>query len=161
MSSKVETADLMLSANEPCFGMQVFEAADGFCTRLIVLRGDLPVGLVIHHGPDEEYSGKIPPLLVADESNVGAMMEESERHRRDLRYYRRAEEMRQSSTLIQDAIRTDEAARLAVRNQSTFGPHQTTQRNGHASTQVRRDWWAARVEATGQSNHYRVQGVRP
>ena len=89
--SKIVTADVTLSADEQCFGMQVWEAADGFCTRLIVLQNDLPVGIVIHHGPDEEYSGKIPPLLVADESSVGAMMAEGEGHRRDLKGVKRAE----------------------------------------------------------------------
>ena len=159
--SKIVTADVTLSADEPCFGMQVWEAADGFCTRLIVLQNDLPVGIVIHHGPDEEYSGKIPPLLVADEANVGSMLVESERHRQDLKWFKRAEEMKASSTLIADVIRQDEEARLAIKNRSTFGPHQTTQRNGHNHTQVKRDWWAERARRTGQTKHYRIQGVRP
>ena len=159
--SKIVTADVTLSADEQCFGMQVWEAADGFCTRLIVLQNDLPVGIVIHHGPSEEYSGKIPPLLVADESSVGAMMAESERHRRDLKWFKRAEEMRASSTLIADVIRQDEEARLAIKNRSIFGPHQTTQRNGHNHVQVQRDWWAERARRTGRTSHYRIQGVRP
>ena len=158
--SQIETADVVLRANEPCFGMQVWEAADGFCTRLIVLQNDLPVGIVIHHGPSEEYSGKIPPLLVADETSVGAMMAESERHRQDLKWWKRAEEMRASSTLIADVIRQDEQARLAIKNRSVFGPHQTTQRNGHNHVQVQRDWWAERARRTGQTKHYRIQGVR-
>ena len=158
--SKIVTADVTLSADEPCFGMQVWEAADGFCTRLIVLQNDLPVGIVIHHGPSEEYSGKIPPLLVTDEANVGSMLAESERHRQDLKWFKRAEEMRASSTLIADVIRQDEQARLAIKNQTVVGPYQTTQRNGHNHVQVKRDWWAERARRTGQTKHYRIQGVR-
>jgi len=162
--SKIETADITLGANEECFGMQVWEAADGFRTRLIFLQNDLPVGIVIHHGPDEEYSGKIPPMFIPStegENPVGLMLEMSERHRHDLRWFKRAEEMKQASTLIKDVIRQDEMARLAIKNQSVFGPAITKQRNGHDSTQVKRDWWAERSRRTGQTKHYREMRIRP
>ena len=162
--NQIETASFTLEADQPCYGLSVFEDATGFCSRLVVLRGGQPVGVVIHHGPNEEYSGKIPPMFIPStegENPVGLMLEMSERHRHDLRWFKKAEEMKQSSTLIKDVIRQDEMARLAIKNQSVFGPAITKQRNGHDSTQVKRDWWAERSRRTGQTKHYREMRIRP
>ena len=75
--------------------------------------------------------------------------------------WKRAEEMRQSSTLIADVIRQDEEDRLAIKGRSVFGPDQTTQRNPAYSHQTTlRNWWAERVRRTGQSKHYREMRTR-
>src|SRR3990167_2120296 len=130
--SKLEIAEGVLDYDEPTYGMSVFEDATGFCTRLVLLRGEQPVGLVIHHGPPPEFSGKIPPLFVPSvegENPVGLMLQMSESHRHDLRWWIRAKEMKEGSTLIQDILMQEWEAREWVHNRSTFGPHQTTERN--------------------------------
>ena len=162
--SRLEVADILLDSDEPTYGMKVWEADDGFCTKLTVIRNDLPVNLVIHHGVDKDYSGKIPPMFVPSlegENPVGLMLQMSEEHRHDLRHWWRVQEMKAESTLIQDAIRRDEQARLAIRNQSVLGPYQTTQRNGHNHSQVLRDWWSERAEKTRRTKHYKEMQVRP
>ena len=160
--TKIETADFMLRASELAYNMSVWEDDDGFCTRITVERGDLPVGIVIHHGADEAYSGKIPPLFVGGQATVGEMLAESERHRHDLKWFKKAEAMRASSTLFQDALTADEQARLLIKGRSSFGPEQTVQRNAanvsHQTTQ--RNWWAERSRITKSTKHYRTQGVR-
>ena len=159
--SQVEVADGVLRLDELVYGIQVWEADDGFCTRLIMERGDMPVGYVIHHGKDEVYSGKIPPLFIQGQVTVGEALQESERHRHDLRWHRRAEEMRQSSTLFQDALTADEEARLFIKGRSTFGSEVAVQRNADYSQETtRREWWAERARRTKQTKHYRVQKVR-
>lgn len=162
--SKIVTADLILDSDEPTYGMKVYEEADGFCTKLTVIRNDLPVNLVIHHGPNEEFSGKIPPMFVPSvdgENPVGLMLQMSEQHRQDLRWFKRAEEMRQSSTLIQDAIAADEQARLAIKGHSTFGPLANVQRNPAYSHQTtRRNWWAERAERTHKTKHFKEMRIR-
>lgn len=153
--SKIETADLILDADEPTYGMSVFEDSTGFCTRVVVIRGGLPVGVVVHHGPSE-YSGKIPPLFVPSEgeNSVGLMMEMSEAHRQDLRWYDRAKAQLEGSTLIKDIINQEWELTQRSKNRSTFGPHVSIQRNGHNSTQVRRDWFDERDRRTGQKRFF-------
>ena len=148
----IETADFILDADEPTFGMSVFEDDSGFCTRLLVLRGGLPVGMVIHHGPDQAMSGKVPPLFVPSvdgENPVGLMLQLSEEHRQDLRWYQRAKELKAGSTLIKDILRQEEEGRQWVHNRSSFGPHQTTQRNGYSHQTTVRDWFQERDRRRG------------
>lgn len=159
--SKIETANLTLSADDPTFGMDVFEDDTGFCTRLIVMRNGAKMGVVIHHGPNTDYSGKIPPMYVPSlegENPVGLMMQMSEEHRHDLRWWRKTEEYRQSSTLIKDAIRQDEQDRLTIRNQSVFGPHVVKQRNGFSRETNRRAWFDERARRTGKIKSLRKVG---
>ena len=149
----IETTTHVVSNSEPCFGMSVREENGDFITRLAILRGDELQTCVIHHGPNEEYGGKIPPLFVPStegENPVGLMLEMSERHRADLRYYNMAMEMKGESTLINDVLEQDEKALLQIRNASTFGPHQSTQRNGHSHEKVVRDWFDKRAAITGK-----------
>ena len=149
----IETVSHVLNSGEKCFGMWVSEVNGRFITRLKIERGGQIVDAYIDHGPNEEYSGKIPPLgvpSVEGENPVGLMLEMSEEHRHDLRYWRMANEQREASTLISDVIRQEEEALAVVRNRSTFGPHQTTQRNGHSHEKVVRDWFDHRAEVTGK-----------
>ena len=160
----IETTTHVLRDDEPCFGLSVKEDDDGhFRSRLLVLRGDDIEMAIIDHGPVGEYAGKIPPLYVPSDSGenpVGFMLEMSESHRHDLRWHRRAIEMREGSTLIRDVLRQEEQLLLASKNLTVIGPHQTTQRNGHDSTAVKRAWWAERAERTGKKTFFREMGVR-
>lgn len=149
----IETHTHLLRRDEPVYEMVVVERDNGdFVTRLKVLRGSALVTAEINHGPSPEYTGKIPPLFMAPQGaeDVAFMLDESARHRKDLRYWKYNEEMRQGSTLIKDVIRQEEEALSVVRNRSTFGPHQTTERNGHNHTQVVRDFMDARAAKTGK-----------
>lgn len=161
----IETSTHVLHDDEPCFGLSVREDTDGcFRSYLVILRGDDLQMAVVDHGPNAEYSGKIPPLFMPSPEgldSVGLMLEMSERHRHDLRWYRRAEEMRQGSTLIKDILKQEEQLQLAARNQTVIGPYQSTQRNGHNHTQVVRDWFDERAKRTGKRTNYPVMGVRP
>ena len=160
----IETTTHVLRDDEPCFGLSVKEDDDGHIrSRLLVLRGDDLQMAVIDHGPSGEYAGMIPPMYVPSdegENPVGLMLEMSERHRADLRWHKRAIEMREGSTLIRDILRQEEQLMLASRNLTVIGPHQTTQRNGHDSTAVKREWWAERARRTGKKTFYRDMGVR-
>ena len=159
--TQIETADIILRADEICYGMEIWEDTDGFRTRLIVERGDMPVGIVIHHGPDENFSGKIPPMFVSGQFKVGEALEESERHRHDLWGWNHAQRVLEGSTLFQDAIAAEEQAIKALHGRSTFGPHQTVQRNPDYSHQTTvRNWWAERAEKTGKSASYRKAEMR-
>lgn len=148
----IETVGMLISADEPTYGMSVGEDEHGFFTRLMVNRGDVMVTAEIRHGADEEFSGKIPPLGVPSlgEMRVGEMLEESERHRHDLHYYLRAKEMLAGSTLIADAIRRDEEARYAIRNRSVFGPQVVKQRGGYSRETADRNWMDTRAARTGK-----------
>jgi hypothetical protein len=152
----IETVSHVLSSEEACFGMWVSEVNGHFVTRLKVKRGERLEDAYIDHGPSGEYAGKIPPMgvpSVEGENPVGLMLEMSEAHRHDLRWYRMAVEQQESSTLIKDVIRQEEEALLAVRNQSSFGPHQTTMRNGHNHEQVVRDFMEERAARSGRRSY--------
>src|SRR5690242_13319574 len=149
----IETAIYVLKDSDSCYGMWVMEENGRFITKLRIKDGDRFVDVQIDHGPDPEYSGKIPPLGVPSnegENPVGLMLEMSEAHRKDLRWYRMAIEQQEASTLISDVIRQEEEALLAIRNQSTFGPHQTTQRGGHNHEKVVRDYMDLRAARLGR-----------
>lgn len=149
----IETVSHVLTNDEPCYGMWVSEVDGRFVTRLKIMRGGLIQDAYIDHGPNEEYSGKIPPMGVPSsegENPVGLMLQMSEEHRHDLRWYRMAVEQKEASTLISDVVRQEEEALKVVRNQSTFGPHQTTQRNGHNHEKVVRDYMDYRAERLGK-----------
>lgn len=148
----IETTTHILRDDEPCFGMSVREEDDGFVTRLVILRGDDLQTCTIKHGPSA-FSGMIPPMFVPSpegENPVGLMLEMSEHHRSDLRYWKYAEELRESSTLIKDVIEQEEKALLQVRNASVLGPHVTVQRHGHSHEKVQRDWMDTRAARTGK-----------
>lgn len=160
----IETTSHVLRDDEPCFGLSVREDPDGhFRSYLLVLRGDELQMATVDHGLNEELSGKIPPMYVPSpegENPVGLMLQMSESHRHDLRWFKRAEEMREGSTLIRDILRQEEQLLLAAKNLTVIGPHQTTQRNGHDSTAVRRAWWAERAERTGKKTFYPEMRIR-
>lgn len=133
--------------------MSVREEPDGFKTRLAILRGDELQTCVINHGLNTDYTGKIPPMFVPStegENPVGLMLQMSEDHRHDLRWYRRAMEMKEGSTLIADVLRQEEQLLLAAKNHTVIGPHQKTQRNGHDHSKVVRDWMDERAAKTGK-----------
>lgn len=149
----IETVSHVLTDDEPCYGCWVSEVNGHFVTRLKIMRGGQIVDAYIDHGPDPEYSGKIPPMGIPSsegENPVGLMLEMSEHHRHDLRWYRMAMEQLEGSTMISDVLWQEEEALEVIRNRSTFGPHQTTQRNGHSHEQVVRDFMELRAERTGK-----------
>lgn len=154
--SKIETADFVLDADEPTYGMTVYEDGSGFCTRLVIEKprnSGAFVGLVVHHGPAPEFSGKIPPLFIPSvegELSVGAMMEESERHRQDLQWYLKAKAQLEASTLIPDIIKQEEEAYEWIHNRSSFGPLVSKERNGYSHETTVRDWFDTRAERTGK-----------
>lgn len=155
--SKIETADFLLDSDEPTYGMSVYEDATGFCTRVVVLRGSEPVGLVIHHGHNEAMSGKVPPLFVPSvegENPVGLMLQLSEEHRHDLRHWQTIQRYKAESTLITDIIDQEYELTQLAANKSTFGPHQTIQRNGHFRDAVRRDWFEERDRRRGYKEFF-------
>ena len=152
----IEQWSHVLRDDEPVQEMVVVERPNGdFVTRLKVIRGDGFIDATINHGPNALFSSKIPPLFMAPQGaeTVGFMREMSDAHRRDLRYYKQAIEQIEASTLISDVVRQEEEALAAIRNQSTFGPVLTKQRNGHNHTQVERDFMDARAERTGKRQY--------
>lgn len=152
----IETVGMLIDADEPSFGMSVGEDEQGFYSRILVNRGDRLVSAEIRHGPDQEYAGKIPPMYVPSpegENPVGLMLQLSEEHRHDLRWYNRTLELKASSTLIADVIRQDEEARYAIRNRSTFGPKVTRMRNGYSHQTLERDWMNERADRTGKRTY--------
>ena len=152
----IETVTHILQNNEPVQEMVVVERENGdFVTRLKVIRGDHFIVAEINHGPNEEYEGKIPPLFMAPQGaeTVAFMLDQSEFHRQDLRYWRMANEMREGSTLIKDVIRQEEQALLAIRNQTVVGPYQKTQRDGHNHEQVVRDFMDERAKRTKKRSY--------
>ena len=155
---KIETADFILDSDEPTYGMQVYEDESGFCTRILVLRGGNPVGLVIHHGHNPEYTGKIPPMNIPSiegENPVGLMLELSEQHRHDLRWYRRAKELQDGSTLIKDILDQEWELVQTSNNRSNIGPYQSTQRNGFSRETANRRYKDKRADVTGKITSYR------
>jgi len=150
----IETVSHVLRDDEPCYGLSVRQEPDGrFVSCLLVMRGGILQMATIDHGTNKDYDGKIPPLFVPSsegENPVGLMLEMSEHHRHDLRWYRRAEEMKAESTLFSDILAQEEQALLQIRNASVFGPHQAIQRNGHSHQTVERQWMNTRAERTGK-----------
>lgn len=147
----IETHTAVLRDDEPTYGMKVEETPAGFVTTLRIMRGGKIVQAQINHGHDEEYSGRVPPLFVPSvegENPVGLMLQMSEEHRHDLRYWRYSEELRESSTLISDVLVQEEKALLQIRNASTLGPYVTVQRHGHSHEKVVREWMEERARRT-------------
>ena len=147
----IETHTAVLRDDEKCFGMKVEETDRGFVTTLRIMRGGVITQAQINHGHDPEMSGKVPPMFVPStegENPVGLMLQMSEEHRRDLRYWRYNEELRESSTLISDVLVQEEKALLQIRNASTLGPYVSVQRHGHSHEKVVRDWMDERARRT-------------
>jgi hypothetical protein len=152
----IETFSHLLRDDELVQEMVVVERPNGdFVTRLKVIRGDDFLDVTINHGPNPMFASKIPPLFMAPQGaeTVGFMREMSDAHRRDLRYYRMAVEQIEASTLISDVVRQEEEALSVIKNESTFGPHITKQRDGHNHEQVVRDFMDKRAERTGKRQY--------
>lgn len=139
------------------------KAWDMFCgprngrwvTVVRVVRADRLAEHVIDHGPEEEFS-RIPPLYMPSmlEERVGLLLAYAEAHRYDLRWWKRTQELKESSTLIQDVINQEWERHLRIQNKSTFGPHQTVQRNGYNRTETRRRFKDKIAKRTGKQRFY-------
>lgn len=155
--SGIETADGFLAYDEGAYGMSVWEDEEGFKTAITVLRGGNPVRFVIHHGPDPEMTGKVPPMFVPSvegENLVGLMLDMSESHRKDLRWFKRAQEMKESSTLIPDILAQELKLREWIHNRSSFGPYQRTERNGYSHETTVREWFTERDKRRGYKEFF-------
>jgi len=134
--------------DEPAWDMFCGPIGGRFVTRVRVVRADTLAEHDIDHGPEEAFA-RIPPLYMPSmlEENVGTLLEYGERHRHDLRWWNRAQEMKAESTLIADAIRQEEARLLQLQNRSVSGPYQRSERGAYSRTAARRRFQDRRREA--------------
>ena len=127
--------------DEPCWGgyggplmRQVGKGQDWrWCEVVRVIRGDEKAEYLVDIGPAELYS-HVPPHMIPSfgENKVGHVLEMLERHRNDLYWVKRAQEMQAENTLIDDAIREAMQIHEIIHNRSTFGPAGRVQRNGYS-----------------------------
>lgn len=128
-----------VSMDERCYGL--FER-DGWVNyrkenrvaavrlqTILVVRGDEIAEFKRIIGPAK---GLAPLQLLGPfgEDSVGEMVDEADRSRDDDYGVKLREEVRQSSTLIRDAIQEREENVERIANRSVFGPARTKQRNG-------------------------------
>ena len=135
--------------DEPCHGAYEGPRAGRWITAVYVIRGDAIAEYVIDHGEDIVFE-KIPPMMIPSfgENRVGDLLELCERHRHDLRWWKRALEWKGESTLIRDVINQEEERRLFIRNRSTLGPYLTKQRGVYSSAEAYRRFSKRRAERT-------------
>ena len=142
---------LSVHSDEPAWDMYCGPASGRFVTRVRVVRADRLADYTIDHGPEDDFS-RTPPLYMPSmlEECVGRLLEYAERHRHDLRWYKRVEELKAESTMIQDVIE-QEAQRVAhLHNRSVIGPHQSTQRGHYSRDAAWRRFQDERAERTGK-----------
>ena len=78
-----------------------------------MIRGDAPAGWRQDFGPAEDFEDTVTPLLIPSfgENTVAELQARAERNRHDDYWMKRAQEMRESSTLMQDAVAPDRGDR--------------------------------------------------
>lgn len=138
--------------DEPCHGLYEGPRGGRWISAVYVIRGDAIAEHVIDHGQDIDFD-RIPPLMMPcfGEENVGTMLEWGDRHRHDLRWWKREQEWRGESTLIQDVI-NQEAERLKmIRNASFLAPGLMKHRNDYHRAETWRNWFEERSRRTGKS----------
>ena len=131
-----------ITEHEPCYGWaesnRVWPMADGTHQArrmrfIFVVRGDAIAKYVEDLGPASEYSDASQFYIMADGEGGDTVAEVrfmAGAHDDDATYERIRRELREGSTLIQDAVNEAEQNRKAIKNQSMFGPGGHTQRNG-------------------------------
>ena len=128
------------------------DEAERMVEFVFVIRGDAIAKYEQDFGPADNFI-YVPPLLMPSygENPVGLMQWHGERHRNDPKWAKRMQEYKESSTLFQDVIRQQEERSQFIKNRSTFGPHQVTQRNSpHFSPRTQREWNNERRRRTGK-----------
>lgn len=130
---------LSVRADEPCWILdeqsRIMAFPDGSrlrrrVQRLHVVRGDELAEFETDFGPAEDFD--IPPIFLMSPDgsvSVAHMQEEAEKHRHNLQWAKRREEMLAESTVIPDILRHAEEAREWVANRSRFGPGGAVLRN--------------------------------
>lgn len=140
LTAKLTPVATTITPDEPSWGLneqpQIMALPDGSRQRrwvqtVRVVRDDRLAEFVTDLGPAEDF-GHIPPLflLSVGTDSVAELQEEAERHRHDLRWVKRREEMAGESTLIADILRQAEERREWIAKRSRFGPGGTVLRNG-------------------------------
>lgn len=136
---------LSITEDEPCYGWQetdrIWPQPDGSQQNrrmrfIFVVRGDAIVKYTEDLGPASEFNENSQFAIMAD-GDAGDTVAElrfmAEASRDDTTYEKIRQELKESSTLIADAINEAEMNQKAIRNQSVFGPGISTQRNGTPS----------------------------
>jgi hypothetical protein len=104
-----------------------------------VVRDDRLAEFTTDFGPAQDFE-HIPPLFIPSfgDDTVAQLQELAERHRHDLRWAKRKQEMIAESTLIRDILRQTEENREWIANRSQFGPVANVQRNVYDTNVARR-----------------------
>ena len=141
MGSQVAIKPIALSVHpdEPSWGLseqsEMVALPDGsrqyrWVQRVRVVRDDRKAEFVTDFGPAGDFD-HIPPLflLSVGTDSVAQLQEEAERHRHDLKWLKRRQEMAAESTLISDILRREEEKRDWIASRSRFGPGGAVRRN--------------------------------
>ena len=126
--------------DEPCYGLQEVDRLEPMpdgssqwrrVQAVYVVRGDTIAEYMTDLGPSMLFQRVTQiKLLAFGEESVGELMDEADRTRYDDYAEKLRQEVKESSTLIQDFVEEKERNWKIIRNQSVFGPGITRQRNG-------------------------------
>lgn len=129
-----------LDPNEPCDAISerpmMREMPDGshqwrWVQQVFVYRDDTIAKYETDMGPAEDFERITPlALLSLGEDNVAHMQWFADKNRHDTYWQDYVKELQESSTLHADIIRQNEQMREAIKNKSSIGPYQKTQRDG-------------------------------
>ena len=124
--------------------------------EVTVIRGDAPAGWRQDFGPAEDFEDTVTPLLIPSfgENTVAELQARAERNRHDDYWIKRAQEMRESSTLMQDAVAQMEEIEKLRRNQTISGPYVKKQRNDYPVGLNRKQLKERKEERTGKRTSY-------
>jgi hypothetical protein len=134
-----------ISMDEPCHGLLEAHRLVGVpeggtawhrVQDVFVVRGDEIASYQTDLGPIENFDAPPVAMLGVGEDTVGEMVDEADRSRADPYYAKLQKELHEGSSLIQDFINQKEANWKVIKNQSTFGPAVTRQRNGFPYQEV-------------------------
>lgn len=134
--------------DEPCWGLYEGPAMlpqpdgsieDRWVQDVTVIRGDRKAHHVTDMGDPEQYRYVTPMMMPSfGENTVAQLQEFADKNREDHYWQKRAAEMLDGSTLIEDHIRLIEQSRALIRNRTTIGSGVFVQRGGYSKAATER-----------------------
>lgn len=146
--------------DEPCYGLaerpMMRALPDGsrqwrWVQQVFVVRDDTISKYETDFGPAENFRDITPMVMPSHGTDTVAQLQEfAARNRQDDYWQKEAQAQQAESTLITDHIRQFEQIHEVLRNRSTFGPAQSTQRNGYSDVTFQRGLIQQKRERTGK-----------
>lgn len=121
---------ILLSTDEPCYGLWEGPKGGRWIQRVFVVRGDAIAKHETDFGPVSDWPNATETMYPSfGENSVGQLQDLAERDRHSDKWAKRLQERKAESTLISDILKQEEELLDVVANRSNFGPGVRVQRN--------------------------------